>query len=141
VRRGKLPFPDGHFDLRQHRFRLRNVTRKERGARRMMRTRAAPVGVGGVSEFSQVLAAAQAGVRLYSFSDAAVGSGNCRRRRRQLPLSRESIRDAPTRCGSRTLMVESGFDDVAFHNLAAGRSRATLGLPALNRIFRVACPG
>jgi len=122
----KLPFPDGHFDCVSIGFGLRNVTRKEQALVEMRRV-LRPGGVAAVLEFSQVWQPLKPLYDWYSFSvlprlgQFAAGDGDSYR------YLAESIRMHPDQAALKALMVESGFDDVAFHNLAAGVVALHLG--------------
>jgi len=122
----KLPFPDAHFDCVSIGFGLRNVTRKERALSEMRRV-LRPGGVAAILEFSQVWEPLKPVYDWYSFSvlprlgQWAAGDGDSYR------YLAESIRMHPDQDALKVLMVESGFDDVAFHNLAAGVVALHLG--------------
>ena len=122
----KLPFPDAHFDCVSIGFGLRNVTRKERALSEMRRV-LRPGGVAAILEFSQVWEPLKPVYDWYSFSvlprlgQWAAGDGDSYR------YLAESIRMHPDQDALKALMVESGFDDVAFHNLAAGVVALHLG--------------
>jgi len=122
----KLPFPDAHFDCVSIGFGLRNVTRKERALSEMRRV-LRPGGVAAILEFSQVWEPLKPVYDWYSFSvlprlgQWAASDGDSYR------YLAESIRMHPDQDALKALMVESGFDDVAFHNLAAGVVALHLG--------------
>ena len=122
----KLPFPDAHFDCVSIGFGLRNVTRKEQALAEMRRV-LRPGGVAAILEFSQVWEPLKPVYDWYSFSvlprlgQLAAGDGDSYR------YLAESIRMHPDQDALKALMVESGFDDVAFHNLAAGVVALHLG--------------
>ena len=122
----KLPFPDAHFDCVSIGFGLRNITRKERALSEMRRV-LRPGGVAAILEFSQVWEPLKPVYDSYSFSvlprlgQWAAGDGDSYR------YLAESIRMHPDQDALKALMVESGFDDVAFHNLAAGVVALHLG--------------
>jgi demethylmenaquinone methyltransferase/2-methoxy-6-polyprenyl-1,4-benzoquinol methylase len=122
----KLPFPDAHFDCVSIGFGLRNVTRKERALSEMRRV-LRPGGVAAILEFSQVWQPLRPVYDWYSFSvlprlgQFAAGDGDSYR------YLAESIRMHPDQDALKTLMLESGFDNVAFHNLAAGVVALHLG--------------
>ena len=122
----KLPFPDAHFDCVSIGFGLRNVTRKERALSEMRRV-LRPGGVAAILEFSQVWEPLKPVYDWYSFSvlprlgQLAAGDGDSYR------YLAESIRMHPDQAALKALMVASGFDDVAIHNLAAGVVALHLG--------------
>ena len=122
----KLPFPDAYFDCVSIGFGLRNVTRKERALSEMRRV-LRPGGVGAILEFSQVWQPLKPVYDWYSFSvlprlgQFAAGDGDSYR------YLAESIRMHPDQDALKALMLESGFDNVAFHNLAAGVVALHLG--------------
>jgi demethylmenaquinone methyltransferase/2-methoxy-6-polyprenyl-1,4-benzoquinol methylase len=122
----KLPFPDAHFDCVSIGFGLRNVTRKEQALSEMRRV-LRPGGVAAILEFSQVWQPLKPVYDWYSFSvlprlgQFAAGDGDSYR------YLAESIRMHPDQDALKALMLESGFDDVAFHNLAAGVVALHLG--------------
>jgi demethylmenaquinone methyltransferase/2-methoxy-6-polyprenyl-1,4-benzoquinol methylase len=122
----KLPFPDAHFDCVSIGFGLRNVTRKEQALSEMRRV-LRPGGVAAILEFSQVWQPLRPVYDWYSFSvlprlgQFAAGDGDSYR------YLAESIRMHPDQDAFKALMLESGFDDVAFHNLAAGVVALHLG--------------
>jgi demethylmenaquinone methyltransferase/2-methoxy-6-polyprenyl-1,4-benzoquinol methylase len=122
----QLPFPDAHFDCVSIGFGLRNVTRKERALAEMRRVLRAG-GVAAILEFSQVWQPLKPVYDWYSFSvlprlgQFAAGDGDSYR------YLAESIRMHPDQDALKALMLDSGFDDVAFHNLAAGVVALHLG--------------
>jgi demethylmenaquinone methyltransferase/2-methoxy-6-polyprenyl-1,4-benzoquinol methylase len=122
----KLPFPDGHFDCVSIGFGLRNVTRKDRALAEMRRV-LRPGGVAAVLEFSKVWEPLKPAYDWYSFSvlprlgKLVAGDGESYR------YLAESIRMHPDQAELKTLMEDSGFDSVAFHNLAAGVVALHLG--------------
>ena len=122
----KLPFPDGHFDCVSIGFGLRNVTRKDHALAEMRRV-LRPGGVAAVLEFSKVWEPLKPAYDWYSFSvlprlgKLVAGDGDSYR------YLAESIRMHPDQTELKTLMEDSGFDSVAFHNLAAGVVALHLG--------------
>jgi len=122
----KLPFPDGHFDCVSIGFGLRNVTRKDQALAEMRRV-LRPGGVAAVLEFSKVWEPLKPAYDWYSFSvlprlgKLVAGNGESYR------YLAESIRMHPDQAELKTLMEDSGFDSVAFHNLAAGVVALHLG--------------
>jgi demethylmenaquinone methyltransferase/2-methoxy-6-polyprenyl-1,4-benzoquinol methylase len=122
----KLPFPDAHFDCVSIGFGLRNVTRKDVALAEMRRV-LRPGGVAAVLEFSQVWRPLKPAYDWYSFSvlprlgQLVAGDADSYR------YLAESIRVHPDQAALKTLMEESGFDSVAFHNLAAGVVALHLG--------------
>jgi len=122
----KLPFPDGHFDCVSIGFGLRNVTRKEQALAEMRRV-LRPGGVAAVLEFSKVWEPLKPAYDWYSFSvlprlgKLVAGDGESYR------YLAESIRMHPDQAELKTLMEDSGFDSVAYHNLAAGVVALHLG--------------
>ena len=122
----KLPFPDGHFDCVSIGFGLRNVTRKDHALAEMRRV-LRPGGVAAVLEFSKVWEPLKPAYDWYSFSvlprlgKLVAGDGESYR------YLAESIRMHPDQAELKTLMEDSGFDSVAYHNLAAGVVALHLG--------------
>ena len=122
----KLPFPDGHFDCVSIGFGLRNVTRKDHALAEMRRV-LRPGGVAAVLEFSKVWEPLKPAYDWYSFSvlprlgKLVAGDGESYR------YLAESIRMHPDLAELKTLMEDSGFDSVAYHNLAAGVVALHLG--------------
>jgi len=122
----KLPFPDGHFDCVSIGFGLRNVTRKDQALAEMRRV-LRPGGVAAVLEFSKVWEPLKPAYDWYSFSvlprlgKLVAGDGESYR------YLAESIRMHPDQAELKTLMEDSGFDSVAYHNLAAGVVALHLG--------------
>ena len=122
----KLPFPDAHFDCVSIGFGLRNVTRKDVALAEMRRV-LRPGGVAAVLEFSKVWQPLKPAYDWYSFSvlprlgQLVAGDADSYR------YLAESIRMHPDQTELKTLMEDSGFDKVAFHNLAAGVVALHLG--------------
>lgn len=122
----KLPFRDAHFDCVSIGFGLRNVTRKEAALAEMRRV-LRPGGVAAVLEFSKVWQPLKPAYDWYSFSvlprlgQLVAGDADSYR------YLAESIRMHPDQTALKTLMEDSGFDNVAFHNLAAGVVALHLG--------------
>jgi demethylmenaquinone methyltransferase/2-methoxy-6-polyprenyl-1,4-benzoquinol methylase len=122
----KLPFPDAHFDCVSIGFGLRNVTRKETALAEMRRV-LRPGGVAAVLEFSRVWEPLKPLYDWYSFrvlprlGQFAANDGESYR------YLAESIRMHPDQNALKALMEASGFENVAFHNLAAGVVALHLG--------------
>ena len=125
--RNELPFPDAHFDCVSIGFGLRNVTRKDECARRDAARAAGRAGSPRCSEFSRVWQPLAPAYDWYSFSvlprlgQFAAGDGASYR------YLAESIRMHPDQATLKTVMEESGFDRVDFHNLTAGVVALHLG--------------
>ena len=115
----KLPFPDGHFDLVSVAFGLRNMTHKEVALAEMCRV-LKPGGKLLVLEFSKVARPLEKAYDWYSFNILphlgkwVAGDAESYR------YLAESIRMHPDQETLKTLMKNSGFAHVDFHNLSAG---------------------
>jgi demethylmenaquinone methyltransferase/2-methoxy-6-polyprenyl-1,4-benzoquinol methylase len=115
----RLPFPDGHFDLVSVAFGLRNMTHKELALREMNRV-LKPGGKLLVLEFSRVAAPLAKPYDWYSFKvlpklgQLVAGDESSYR------YLAESIRMHPGQEELKTLMKNSGFGHVDYHNLTGG---------------------
>ena len=115
----KLPFPDQHFNLVSVAFGLRNMTHKDVALAEMCRV-LKPGGKLLVLEFSRVAQPLQKAYDWYSFEvlprlgRMVAGDADSYR------YLAESIRMHPDQEALKTLMKESGFGHVDFHNLSAG---------------------
>lgn len=115
----KLPFDSGSFDLVSVAFGLRNMTHKDRALAEMCRV-LRPGGRLLVLEFSKVAAPLQKLYDWYSFNvlpkmGALVAGDEASYR-----YLAESIRMHPDQQALKTLMQQSGFGHVDYHNLSAG---------------------
>ena len=114
-----LPFPDQTFDRVSVAFGLRNMTHKDQALREMKRV-LKPGGKLLVLEFSRVAQPLQKAYDWYSFEvlprlgRMVAGDADSYR------YLAESIRMHPDQEALKTLMKESGFGHVDFHNLSAG---------------------
>ena len=115
----KLPFADGHFDVVSVAFGLRNMTHKELALQEMCRV-LKPGGKLLVLEFSKVAKPLEKIYDWYSFKvlpplgKLVAGDDSSYR------YLAESIRMHPGQKELKTLMKNSGFGHVDFHNLSAG---------------------
>lgn len=116
----KLPFPDNHFDCISIVFGLRNVTDKSAALRSMYRV-LKPGGKLLILEFSKpVIPGFEKIYDLYSFNVIPkLGAWICNDEASYQYLV-ESIRMHPNQEQLKTLMEESGFEDVNYHNLTGG---------------------
>jgi demethylmenaquinone methyltransferase/2-methoxy-6-polyprenyl-1,4-benzoquinol methylase len=114
-----LPFPDGHFDLVSVAFGLRNMTHKDRALAEMCRV-LKPGGKLLVLEFSKVAKPLEKAYDWYSFSvlprlgSLVAGDASSYR------YLAESIRMHPGQEELKTLMKQSGFGHVDYHNMTGG---------------------
>jgi len=114
-----LPFPDQTFDRVSVAFGLRNMTHKDQALREMQRV-LKPGGKLLVLEFSRVAQPLQKAYDWYSFEvlprlgRMVAGDADSYR------YLAESIRMHPDQEALKTLMKDSGFGHVDFHNLSAG---------------------
>ena len=115
----KLPFADAHFDLVSVAFGLRNMTHKDLALAEMCRL-LKPGGKLLVLEFSKVAKPLEKAYDWYSFNilpklgQLVAGDADSYR------YLAESIRMHPDQQTLKTLMKNSGFGHVDFHNLSAG---------------------
>jgi demethylmenaquinone methyltransferase/2-methoxy-6-polyprenyl-1,4-benzoquinol methylase len=115
----KLPFADGRFDVVSVAFGLRNMTHKERALQEMCRV-LKPGGKLLVLEFSKVAKPLEKMYDWYSFNvlpplgKLVAGDDSSYR------YLAESIRMHPGQQELKSLMKNSGFGHVDFHNLSAG---------------------
>ena len=114
-----LPFPARSFDIVSIAFGLRNVTRKEAALAEMRRV-LLPGGVAVVLEFSRVAAPLAPIYDWYSFNVLPRLGGLIANDQASYRYLVESIRVHPDQQALRQMMQNAGFDNVAFHNLAAG---------------------
>ena len=115
-----LPFPDNYFDCITIAFGLRNVTDKAAALRSMQRV-LKPGGKCLVLEFSKpVLPGLNSIYDTYSFNVIPkMGEWICNDRASYQYLV-ESIRMHPNQEELKKMMLECGFEDIAYHNLAGG---------------------
>ena len=115
----KLPFADAHFDLVSVAFGLRNMTHKDLALAEMCRV-LKPGGKLLVLEFSKVAKPLEKAYDWYSFNilpklgQLVAGDADSYR------YLAESIRMHPDQQTLKTLIKNSGFGHVDFHNLSAG---------------------
>ena len=115
----KLPFPDNHFDLVSVAFGLRNMTHKDEALKEMNRV-LKPRGRLLVLEFSRIAKPLEKAYDWYSFSVLPrIGSmvaGDAESYR----YLAESIRMHPGQEELKSLMKQSGFGHVDYHNMTGG---------------------
>ncbi|QIL81408.1 bifunctional demethylmenaquinone methyltransferase/2-methoxy-6-polyprenyl-1,4-benzoquinol methylase UbiE [Diaphorobacter sp. HDW4A] len=115
----KLPFPDNHFDMVSVAFGLRNMTHKDEALKEMNRV-LKPRGRLLVLEFSRIAKPLEKAYDWYSFSVLPrIGSmvaGDAESYR----YLAESIRMHPGQEELKTLMKQSGFGHVDYHNMTGG---------------------
>ncbi|QIL69847.1 bifunctional demethylmenaquinone methyltransferase/2-methoxy-6-polyprenyl-1,4-benzoquinol methylase UbiE [Diaphorobacter sp. HDW4B] len=115
----KLPFPDNHFDLVSVAFGLRNMTHKDEALKEMNRV-LKPRGRLMVLEFSRIAKPLEKAYDWYSFSVLPrIGSmvaGDAESYR----YLAESIRMHPGQEELKSLMKQSGFGHVDYHNMTGG---------------------
>ncbi|QNP48015.1 bifunctional demethylmenaquinone methyltransferase/2-methoxy-6-polyprenyl-1,4-benzoquinol methylase UbiE [Diaphorobacter aerolatus] len=115
----KLPFPDNHFDLVSVAFGLRNMTHKDAALKEMNRV-LKPRGRLLVLEFSKIAKPLEKAYDWYSFSvlprigSMVAGDADSYR------YLAESIRMHPGQEELKTLMKQSGFGHVDYHNMTGG---------------------
>ena len=114
-----LPFPDNHFDLVSVAFGLRNMTHKDAALREMCRV-LKPRGRLLVLEFSRVAKPLEKAYDWYSFQvlprlgKLVAGDDSSYR------YLAESIRMHPVQEELKSLMQQSGFGHVDYHNMTGG---------------------
>ena len=114
-----LPFPDNHFDLVSVAFGLRNMTHKDAALREMCRV-LKPRGRLLVLEFSRVAKPLEKAYDWYSFQvlprlgKLVAGDDSSYR------YLAESIRMHPGQEELKSLMKQSGFGHVDYHNMTGG---------------------
>ena len=114
-----LPFPDNHFDLVSVAFGLRNMTHKDAALREMCRV-LKPRGRLLVLEFSRVAKPLEKAYDWYSFQvlprlgKLVAGDDSSHR------YLAESIRMHPGQEELKSLMQQSGFGHVDYHNMTGG---------------------
>lgn len=115
----RLPFPDNHFDLVSVAFGLRNMTHKDAALREMCRV-LKPRGRLLVLEFSKVARPLEKAYDWYSFQvlprlgKLVAGDDSSYR------YLAESIRMHPGQEELKSLMQQSGFGHVDYHNMTGG---------------------
>jgi demethylmenaquinone methyltransferase/2-methoxy-6-polyprenyl-1,4-benzoquinol methylase len=123
----KLPFPDNHFNVVSVAFGLRNMTHKDVALKEMCRV-LKPGGKLLVLEFSKVAKPLEKVYDWYSFKilphmgKLVAGDADSYR------YLAESIRMHPSQDELKTLMKNSGFGHVDFHNLSAGVVALHMGI-------------
>ncbi|MDR2334917.1 MAG: bifunctional demethylmenaquinone methyltransferase/2-methoxy-6-polyprenyl-1,4-benzoquinol methylase UbiE [Burkholderiaceae bacterium] len=115
----KLPFPDNHFDMVSVAFGLRNMTHKDEALKEMNRV-LKPRGRLLVLEFSRIAKPLEKVYDWYSFNvlprlgSMVAGDADSYR------YLAESIRMHPGQEALKTLMRQSGFGHVDYHNMTGG---------------------
>jgi demethylmenaquinone methyltransferase / 2-methoxy-6-polyprenyl-1,4-benzoquinol methylase len=115
----KLPFPDQHFDCVSVAFGLRNMTHKDQALREMQRV-LKPGGRLLVLEFSQVWKPLAPLYDAYSFKLLPLMGKLLAKDAESYQYLAESIRMHPDQQTLRQMMLDAGFAQVDFYNLAAG---------------------
>ena len=116
----KLPFPDNHFECVTIAFGLRNVTHKEDAIRSMLRV-LKPGGRLLVLEFSKPTNALISKVYdTYSFALMPLMGKLITNDAKSYRYLAESIRMHPGQETLKSMMVESGFERVTYHNMTSG---------------------
>lgn len=115
----KLPFESGSFDLVSVAFGLRNMTHKDRALAEMCRV-LRPGGRLLVLEFSKVAAPLEKLYDWYSFNILPKMGSLVAGDEASYRYLAESIRMHPDQEALKTLMQQSGFGHVDYHNLSAG---------------------
>lgn len=123
----KLPFPDNHFDIVSVAFGLRNMTHKDVALTEMCRV-LKPGGKLMVLEFSKVAKPLEKPYDWYSFKvlprlGKLVAGDDASYR-----YLAESIRMHPSQEELKTLMKQSGFGHVDYHNLTGGMVALHVGI-------------
>ena len=122
-----LPFPDNHFDLVSVAFGLRNMTHKDLALKEMCRV-LKPRGRLLVLEFSKVAKPLEKAYDWYSFQvlprlgKLVAGDDSSYR------YLAESIRMHPGQEELKTLMKNSGFGHVDYHNMTGGVTALHVGI-------------
>ena len=114
-----LPFPDGQFDLVTVAFGLRNMTHKD-GALREMNRVLKPGGKLLVLEFSKVARPLEKIYDWYSFKVLPKVGQLVANDSASYQYLAESIRMHPSQEELKTLMRQSGFGHVDYHNMSGG---------------------
>jgi demethylmenaquinone methyltransferase / 2-methoxy-6-polyprenyl-1,4-benzoquinol methylase len=114
-----LPFRSAAFDVVAIAFGLRNVTRKDVALAEMRRV-LHPGGVALVLEFSRVAAPLQPAYDWYSFNVLPRLGKLIANDEASYRYLAESIRVHPNQQQLQEMMEHAGFDQVEYHNLAAG---------------------
>lgn len=114
-----LPFPDGHFDLVTVAFGLRNMTHKD-GALREMNRVLKPGGKLLVLEFSKVAKPLEKIYDWYSFKVLPKIGKLVANDDASYQYLAESIRMHPSQQELKTLMKNTGFGHVDYHNMSGG---------------------
>ncbi len=114
-----LPFPDGQFDLVTVAFGLRNMTHKDAALREMNRV-LKPGGKLLVLEFSKVARPLEKIYDWYSFKVLPKVGQLVANDSASYQYLAESIRMHPSQEELKTLMRQSGFGHVDYHNMSGG---------------------
>jgi demethylmenaquinone methyltransferase/2-methoxy-6-polyprenyl-1,4-benzoquinol methylase len=123
----KLPFPDAHFDVVSVAFGLRNMTHKDKALAEMCRV-LKPGGKLLVLEFSKIAKPLEKVYDWYSFKvlprlGKLVAGDDASYR-----YLAESIRMHPSQEELKTLMQQSGFGHVDYHNMTGGIAALHVGI-------------
>jgi demethylmenaquinone methyltransferase/2-methoxy-6-polyprenyl-1,4-benzoquinol methylase len=121
-----LPFGEGSFDVVTVAFGLRNMTHKERALAEMRRV-LRPGGRLLVLEFSRVAKPLAKAYDWYSFKVLPWLGRRVARDEASYRYLAESIRMHPDQEALRTLMEQSGLENVQYHNLTAGVAALHVG--------------
>ncbi|GAB1385996.1 bifunctional demethylmenaquinone methyltransferase/2-methoxy-6-polyprenyl-1,4-benzoquinol methylase UbiE [Melaminivora sp.] len=123
----QLPFPDQHFDLVSVAFGLRNMTHKDVALREMCRV-LKPRGRLLVLEFSKVAKPLEKAYDWYSFQVlprlGSIFAGDAA----SYQYLAESIRMHPGQEELKTLMKQTGFGHVDYHNMTGGVTALHVGI-------------
>ncbi|MFN3376762.1 MAG: bifunctional demethylmenaquinone methyltransferase/2-methoxy-6-polyprenyl-1,4-benzoquinol methylase UbiE [Burkholderiaceae bacterium] len=114
-----LPFPDAHFDLVSVAFGLRNMTHKDRALTEMCRV-LKPGGKLLVLEFSKVARPLEKVYDWYSFNVLPRLGRLVAGDEASYRYLAESIRMHPDQESLKSLMQQSGFGHVDYHNMTGG---------------------
>lgn len=115
----KLPFPDAYFDVVTVAFGLRNMTHKDLALKEMSRV-IKPGGKLLVLEFSKIAQPLEKAYDWYSFNILPKLGSMIAGDAQSYRYLAESIRMHPGQEELKSLMKESGFGHVDFHNMSAG---------------------
>jgi demethylmenaquinone methyltransferase / 2-methoxy-6-polyprenyl-1,4-benzoquinol methylase len=124
-----LPFPSHYFDVVSVAFGLRNMTHKDRALAEMLRV-LKPGGRLLVLEFSKVAKPLEKAYDWYSFNVLPKLGQWVANDESSYRYLAESIRMHPSQEELKTLMKQSGFAHVDFHNLTVGIAALHVGIKA-----------
>ncbi len=123
----RIPFPAGYFDVVTVAFGLRNMTHKEVALAEMRRV-LKPGGKLLVLEFSKIWAPLAKLYDFYSFKILPWLGHKVTRDAQSYRYLAESIRVHPDQNVLQAMMEQAGFDQVNYHNLAAGAVALHIGI-------------